>query len=62
MSDRSRWTHTLCRDCYAAVEPGRVPHIIEDASPEQCCRCQLPFVRPVFYRAKPEAFECGGDH
>jgi hypothetical protein len=61
----SAWTHALCRACYAAVEPGREPHRVENAPAEPCCRCGARTGEPIYYRADPKDFGCrgtGGTH
>lgn len=62
MAERSRWQHALCRACYAAVEPGRAPHLVIDAPPDACCRCDEIADPPIYYRADPVRFGCAGVH
>jgi len=61
--ERSRWLHTLCRDCYGVCEPGREPHLVVDAAPAACCCCNEIADPPIYYRAAPGiGFRCGGVH
>lgn len=62
MAERSGWTHAVCLACYGVIEPGRVPQIVVEAAPEACCRCDEIADPPIFYRAAPGAFRCGGVH
>ena len=48
----SRWTHRLCRTCYAARRPGREPHIIKDMVDGFCCACAGP-APGLWYRDAP---------
>jgi hypothetical protein len=58
----SRWTHPICPDCWAALEPGRTPHALIDRTVETCCRCGEPTGAGIYYRADPAALLCGGEH
>lgn len=56
----SGWTHLLCDDCYAEVEPYRDPsRVRHDIG--TCCRCGDITVSGIYYRADPGEYrEC--DH
>jgi RNase P subunit RPR2 len=63
----SKWTHSLCESCYAALEPGRVPsRLIPDPDEpriqEKCCHCGGMHVSGIYYRANPAKMACKGAH
>lgn len=58
----SRWTHSLCDECYAVLQPGREPSRIVQADMEACCRCCAMHQSGIYYRANPEHMACGGKH
>ena len=57
----SRWNHALCRDCYAAREPGRDPVRLKDAPTVACCACGAFTGDGIYYRADPATMSCKGD-
>lgn len=60
----SRWCHALCDDCYARVKPGVTPvRVVADVGrTELCCRCGEATSSGIYYRARPDAFPCKGEH
>lgn len=49
----SRWTHSVCDDCYGVLEPGRQPTRLIEAVLEFCCRCGDLTASGIYYRADP---------
>lgn len=58
----SPWTHALCDDCYAAVEPGREPVRMLLPEDETCCRCREETKSGIYYRADPKTMHCKPGH
>ena len=58
----SRWTHSLCADCYGEEEPGRQPVTVADDFRlwEDCCRCGKRHRSGIYYRKNPWKFRCNG--
>lgn len=61
------WTHSICDDCYATREPGRVPVKVravpgtrEDGgeSLRRCCYCLRKAATGAYYRSDPRDTPC----
>lgn len=62
MSDRSRWTHTMCDPCWAAQRGEATPVRMLAAPPERCCYCGALTISGIFIREDPTTLRCGGWH
>lgn len=60
----AEWTHPLCTHCYGELEPGREPYRFtpETRILERCCRCSIPTMSGIYYRAAPLELACKGIH
>jgi ribosomal protein L40E len=66
MTELSPWTHTLCGECYARLNPESEPPRVLVMNPGRahiCCECgkQNSF-EGVYVRADPRKFACLGRH
>jgi hypothetical protein len=52
---RHPMTHPICRDCFGAHFPGRVPVRVRCTEPEKCCVCGDPTTDGIYIRADPES-------
>jgi hypothetical protein len=66
MTERSAWTHTLCGECWALLNPGREPVRLLHLNPgpeDICCECGRQVRNGVIYvREDPRKFNCLGRH
>lgn len=59
----SRWTHSVCDECYAELEPGRTPYrLVEEHKLRSiiCCRCGDVHTSGIWYRRDPDLLHCQG--
>ena len=63
MSERSRWTHSLCKRCWdihAGLDQPQLTVIERRA--ETCCGCGMKHDSGIFVRGNPKEFRCKGEH
>jgi hypothetical protein len=59
----SRWTHSICVECWIARNPGRKPvRVITEEKPQPCCFCGDSHVSGIYVRHDPEELICKGEH
>lgn len=56
----SRFTHSICEQCWAEKEPGRVPYALLDPPREPCCYCGREHQSGIRLKQNPELVACGG--
>ena len=57
----SKWNHSLCDECWAALEGARIPCRVKDG-PETCCRCGEVHTSGIYQRRDPLTYLCNGTH
>ena len=50
----SKWTHSICMDCYEREEPDRSPTVMFPPDDEICCFCGARTDDGIYYRKDPE--------
>jgi hypothetical protein len=58
----SRWTHSICSDCWQLKNPDREPTRIVDATMDACCYCGADHTSGIYLRDDPSALLCFGAH
>lgn len=58
----SRFTHTICVDCWIKKNPDRQPTRVTGFKCETCCYCKSPTLDGIYVRGKPEETPCKGIH
>jgi len=62
----SRWTHSICEQCWVDKNPGREPHRVGwrqsrfNAQSELCCYCGREHKSGIFVREDPSSVACAG--
>jgi len=62
VSDRSKWTHSICQKCWDEMNPGRVAIKATGADLEKCCFCGMLHDSCIYVRRDPAAVACNGVH
>ena len=58
---RSKWTHSICDDCWN-INYLSDPCRIIDPEPEKCCFCGKEHSSGIFIRKDPKQTPCKGNH
>jgi hypothetical protein len=58
----SKWTHSICTECWEKKYPGRGAHRLLKADTEKCCFCGKEHASGIFVREHPADMECNGVH
>jgi hypothetical protein len=53
-----RWTHSICDQCWAEKNPGRMPYRVSGAQLEVCCYCGREHESGILVREDPERVAC----
>ena len=60
----SRWTHSICSECYEKLYPGRTNPVRfkeEFREEEPCCFCQKVHKSGIYVRHDPKELRCTHD-
>ena len=58
----SKWTHSICEECWRKREPNRTPTCMIAAVTERCCFCGKEHRSGIYVRENPADMECNGIH
>jgi hypothetical protein len=62
----SRWTHSICEDCYYKLREERdwakLPSRLREPEPENCCYCGHQHQSGIYVRDDPNLVACKGEH
>lgn len=59
----SRFTHSICEECWKKKNPRRSPVRIIDCPPmEKCCFCSKSHYSGIYVRENPADMQCNGVH
>ena len=58
----SKWTHSICAECWGKKNPDRQPVKTIDGPREVCCFCGQSHASGIFIRHNPEELRCEGKH
>lgn len=58
----SKFTHSICEDCWNQRNPDRIAHRVTDVDPEACCFCAKAHSSGIYVRANPAETPCKGQH
>lgn len=58
----SKWTHSLCVQCWNGMRPGRQTAADGEGDREKCCRCGRVHSSGIYVREDPANMACGGKH
>jgi hypothetical protein len=58
----SRWTHSICQDCWDKKNPDRQAFRLASVGhdEEKCCYCGKPHTSGIYVREDPAQVPCGG--
>ncbi len=56
------WTHSICDECWAKLEPGLDPGRMREPERETCCVCFKPHSSGIYLRRAPLELPCKGEH
>lgn len=58
----SKWTHSICDDCWHKKEPEIEPSRLVDVIGNICCFCGLLTTSGIYVREDPTELLCKGVH
>jgi hypothetical protein len=58
----SKWTHSICDDCWNQKNPGREAVRVRTLPLETCCFCLHDHVSGIYVRGDPTTTPCKGMH
>ena len=54
----SKWTHSMCSECWKKENPDKDPVKVKNAPVEQCCFCGQPTSMGIYVRHDPSKLNC----
>ena len=58
----SRWTHSICVECWNKQNPARSASRAGGGEPDVCCWCGKQHDSGIYVRSDPEELRCKGNH
>ena len=61
---QSKWTHSVCSQCYDVLDPYNFPTRMIEPPAESCCVCGVEHKSGIYFRLNPELrmLKCKGEH
>jgi uncharacterized protein (DUF1786 family) len=56
----SNWIHSICSDCWDAMNPNRLAVRISEGTKDICCYCGREHTSHIFVRDNPFSLSCLG--